>query len=329
MKPTKRKNKKVKTTPQNYSGILGYVELSEDKKVSIKPMDDHFINYTFDDAENWPSLKTIANIIYDNYKKENPKTSVTLIEGDIEVKTQLAHFQTKPGSPPRKQDIDIESEKKHDLIEMQIETKYLRESIEQRSIIYLGLSITRGGSDKPIQQLWLLADDLENKDVLGGKACANFTLMDELDHRPHTRPTLFAVMYVDLKELAKGKTRAAELANVLLGNIPANEINDKDVKSVFETLSSSFEKFREDKEVKKMLSYVEEKIYIAEQEAMQRGMQRGMQQGMQQGIVQTETRIAMNMLNNKRSVVEIAKDLGISVEQVERIRLSSLNDGQL
>ena len=308
----------TENTKNKEMGIIGYIELPKGVRKPISPMNNHFLNYTFNDPKNWPALQTMANIIYSDYIDKNPKTAVTTIEGDISVKTQLVHFQLKASDTPRTQDLEIESITKIDYIEIQIETKTLLIPVEQRSMGYLGLSITRGNTDKPIQQVWLLADDLKNKSILNGKTYANFTMMDELDHRPHAHPAPFAVMYVNLKKMAKEQTKAGELANVLLGNV--KEPKDKNVLKVFETLTGSFDKFKEEKEVKKMYSYFEEQLYIAKEEAKEEAKQEGREEGRQEGMQKGVQKGIKGMLKLNMSLKDIAEVFGVTEAFVEELR---------
>ena len=119
---------------ENQTGILGYIDLPTGPK-AIKPMNDMFIRYTFENKENWEILKLIANIFYEDYKIKVKDTTVELISGNIKVKTQFEYF--KDASKIKSQDLEIESEDKVDFIEIQIKTS-LKVPVEQRSMDYLG-----------------------------------------------------------------------------------------------------------------------------------------------------------------------------------------------
>ena len=70
---------------------LGYVELASGAK-AIYPMNDIFLNYTFEDATYWEALRLAVNLLIDAYKQQKPDTKVKLIEGNIKVRTQFRHL---------------------------------------------------------------------------------------------------------------------------------------------------------------------------------------------------------------------------------------------
>jgi len=68
--------------------VLGYIELETGSKL-ITPMNDVFLNYTYQNEANWEDLREIVNIFYNAYIKTFGNTKVRPTEGEIKVKTQF------------------------------------------------------------------------------------------------------------------------------------------------------------------------------------------------------------------------------------------------
>ena len=85
---------------------LGYVELP-DKSKAIYPMNDIFLNYTFQDSAHWEALRIIVNTIIEAYIKECPATSIKPIKGNIQVRTQFKHLLSSDKNITRDQDIKL------------------------------------------------------------------------------------------------------------------------------------------------------------------------------------------------------------------------------
>ena len=54
---------------------LGYVDLPDGPK-AIYPMNDIFLNYTFEDMEYWEALRLATNLIIEAYKRYKLETKV-------------------------------------------------------------------------------------------------------------------------------------------------------------------------------------------------------------------------------------------------------------
>ena len=79
---------------------LGHIEL-EDGKKPVYAFDDFFLNYTFENKDNWEALRLIINILLEAYTLECPRTVLEPITDDIIVTTQFKNYmknQHKPNS---------------------------------------------------------------------------------------------------------------------------------------------------------------------------------------------------------------------------------------
>jgi len=227
---------------------LGYIELETGPKL-ITPMNDVFLNYIFQNEANWEQLRTMANIFYHAYIKTHADTKIKPIEGEITVKTQFPYFKEFSSSKPKAQDMRIESAEKVDFLEFQNEMRP-KIPISRRSTEYLGFSLTRG-EDKQQSSMWLLNGTV--LELLNGKVFSNFVLMDEQDHYRH--PNESNVLYVDLKELAKTNTPAGELACILTNIV--KEPKNEEVKLILQSLKQSFNAFKNDTEVRNIMTRAE------------------------------------------------------------------------
>ena len=84
---------------------LGYIELDNGTK-AIYAMNDIFLNYTFEHAVYWETLRLMVNLLLEAYKQKNPNSSVSPIKGSIIVKTQYQHLLNIENTT-RDQDIKI------------------------------------------------------------------------------------------------------------------------------------------------------------------------------------------------------------------------------
>ena len=232
---------------------LGYVELENGSK-AIYPMNDIFLNYTFENASHWEALRLAINLLIDAYRQHQPSTKVRPIEGKIEVRTQFRYLLDVDGKTTRDQDIKItEGNDESTYIEFQNRAN-TQPPIEARSVEYFGLGIGRSRG-KLSNQIWLLAEDVDT--VLHGESFARYILKDEITGRMH--PATSGIMYVSLAKHSQDNSPVGELAAFLLGKIaaPKSEI----VKEVAATFNSSFDAFKSDKEAVKMLSLRERGWY--------------------------------------------------------------------
>jgi hypothetical protein len=249
-----------------YKEPLGYIELETGLK-EITPMTDVFANYTFENKEHWESLKTLTNILYAEYNN-TVKNSIKLIEGPITVTTQYPHFKNPKGNS-KKQDTKIDSKTQIEYIEFQNDLR-----IDARDIQYLGFSFSRGKDNKPSNHVWLLTGDVPS--LLHGQIFSRYKLLKETDYKAH--PNSSSILHINLRKLSLEKTKAGELARVLLGK--TNTATYEDVKLVLNSYKLSFEKFKNDKEVKNIMSILQERELKGEVKGFDKGLKQGMQQGM-------------------------------------------------
>ena len=261
--------------------ILGYIELETGSK-AISPMNDVFLSYTFQKKANWETLRKMTNIFYKAYIEICVDTKITLVKGNITVKTQFPHFQNLNASTPKEQDVRIESKEKIHFIEFQNDM-HPRIPIAIRSIEYFGYSLTRG-KDNPATTIWLLNGTVGK--LLDNKIFSNYVLMDEQDHRQHPNPS--GILYVDLKKLANTNTQAGELAGVLTGTL--EKPKDNDVNLIFENFKDSFNAFKDNMEVRHIMTRAEE--LRAEGEAKERAKLLPLLNEKEEQIAEKEKRIA-------------------------------------
>ena len=228
---------------------LGYVELPNGSK-AIYPMNDVFLNYTFEDAAHWEALRLSVNIFIDAYKKLKPDTKVQPVKGKTKVRTQFRHLLDTDGKTTRDQDIKMTEEDIADnYIEFQNRAKP-DTPVEIRAVEYFGLGISHS-KGKIANQMWILAEVVDS--VLHGKTFTRYILKDEVTDKAH--PGTSGIMYISLKKLSEEDSPAGELAAFLLGKI--TDPKYEDVKKIAETFNSSFDAFKSDKEVVRMLSLAE------------------------------------------------------------------------
>jgi len=246
---------------------IGYIELPNGSK-PIFPMNDIFLNYTYDNPLHWETLRLKANIIIEAYRLCKPSTHLKPITGKIKVQTQFQYFLDKSNTT-RQQDLKIvEDDTDETYLELQNRAKP-DTPLDIRSVEYYGLGIGHS-KGKLANQIWLLAEDVDT--LLHGKTFTRYILLDEVTGKPH--PSTSGILYVSLTQLAKENTLAGELALFLLGKIkdPAHEA----VKQIAQTYQISFQSFQNEKEVPSMLTLE----------------QRGIEQGRAEGIVLGEVRLA-------------------------------------
>ena len=223
---------------------LGYIELDNGTK-AITAMNDLFLNYMFENPENWETLRNSVNIILNEYKRDNPSTNVAPVTGEIIVETQYKYLLSIDNTT---KDQDLKMTAKSDLtyIEFQNRAK-TKPPIETRAVEYFGLGIGHS-KGKTANQIWLLAENLES--VFHGKIFARYILKDEITGEPH--PGDSGILYVNLSKLAEQNNPAGELAGFLLGNIadPENE----EVREIVKSFNAGFNVFKADKEAVKMMS---------------------------------------------------------------------------
>ena len=112
---------------------------------------------------------------------------------------------------------------------------------------YFGLGIGHG-KGMVANQIWLLAEDV--KELLHGETFTRYILKDEVTGKDH--PENSGIMYVSLTKLAQENTPVGELASFLLGINP--DPQNEEVKKIADAFNASFKKFKESKDVVKVLT---------------------------------------------------------------------------
>ena len=85
---------------------LGHVELPSGP-YAVYPMNDIFMNYTFESEEYWETLRQIVNIVTNDFKAKFPHSVLRPITGKIKVRTQYRQFVTCDPKTALSQDIQI------------------------------------------------------------------------------------------------------------------------------------------------------------------------------------------------------------------------------
>ena len=271
---------------------IGQVEL-ESGSMSIYAMDDLFLNFTFDNEENWDDFRLMINILLEEYRRQNPATVATLIEGEIHIETQFKFYvNANKKNKTRNQDFKLDESDTNKLKYVEFQNKSItKPPISDRAIEYFSLSI---GSNpgKMIMQIWLLASDTAS--VLQEETFINYVLKDEATNKVY--PNTSSILFISLTKLSQQNNIAGELAAYLLGKLPAPE--SEEVKQIANTFISSFETFKDDKEVKNTMTMAEK----WKNEAWMEGREEGRKEGVVLGI---------NM------IIALLKN-GLSLEEVER-----------
>jgi len=296
---------------------MGYIELSNGSK-AIYPMNDIFLNYTFEKAAYWETLRTAINILIEAYALQQPKTKIKPIQGIIEVKTQYQYLLDIQNTT-KDQDIKI--------ITPNSEATYIEFQnrarpdipIEIRSVEYFGLGIGHS-KGKLANQIWLLAEDVEA--VLHGQIFARYVLKDEATLASH--PTESGILYVSLAKLSQEDTPAGELASFLLGKATTPRHNN--IQSITQDFISSFNNFKSDKEAVNMLSLYERAKSEGRSEGRSEGWsegryegrQEGWQEGRLEGINIKALTIARNMKIADMDVQLISKLTGLTLDEVNQ-----------
>ena len=288
--------KSAKRTP------IGIIELETGPR-AVYPMEDFFLNYTYNKPEHWEALRLTANIFIEDYQSKIEETMLATIKGAIKVITQYA-FYTGAIKSSKSQDFKMDEDDDNvTFIEFQNRAN-TKPPIEFRAPEYLGLSLGHNRG-KNITQMWIMAEDLES--VMHNNPYSNYVLRDEVTNKVFPRTS--NLVFISLKSLANENTVAGELARYLLGmeETPQNEA----VKKIAATFSASFGKLKDDKEAKTHMTlrekYVDEGIEI--------GREEGREEGMTQKALQTAIKLLKRGLNPK----EVAEDVELPLEMVENL----------
>ena len=153
---------------------------------------------------------------------------------------------------PKKQDFRLEEVNigKFTFVEIQ-NNVYADPPIEIRATEYSVLSISQNPG-KVSNQIWLLAGDVQK--LIPSGAFSNYVPRDEVSGVVY--PNASGIMFVSLKKLSQENTVAGELASFLLGK--TNDVINKEVRQIADTLKKSCEEFCINKEVKKSMSVADE-----------------------------------------------------------------------
>lgn len=285
---------KRKPNTNNDRKPLGYIQLPDSGLVRIDPMHDTFLNYAFERMENWNIPKGIVNILSEEYERvsTNKEHKIPYITGDVIVETQYQFFldstNGKNAPTSRKQDIKIsqigDDNNDHVYVEFQ-NRSVTRPFLGDRALQYFGLGIGHNQEHKA-DQIWLLAEvshDIDAK-LLNGAIFTNYIMKNENNT---AFPNSSSITLVNLEKLSEQKNKAGELAVILLGKEVA--VTHPEVEQIQNGLNKTFEIFKIDKEVQKMLTLQER--------AREQGFEDGREQGLEDGM-----EIAAKLISKLRNV---------------------------
>ena len=108
----------------------------------------------------------------------------------------------------------------------------------------------------------------------------NYILKDEATNKVF--PNASSIMFISLTKLSQKKNLAGELALFLLGKLTAPQ--SEEVKRIAKTFNTSFELFKDDKEVKNAMTIAEKHRNEGWVDGMEVGMERGMERGAEKGL---------------------------------------------
>jgi hypothetical protein len=226
---------------------LGRMELTNGEMLDVEYLRDLFLNHCFKDPANWELLRSILNILLQEYKARFPSTQTTLVEGKIAVETQYEYLVGKAQKRTQDAKVTEEDRERTTFVEFQNRAN-IDVAISSRALQYfaLGLAVNRGNKVK--NQIWVLAED--DDELLHGQVFANYVLVDEVGQ--HRFPNQSGILFVSLKRLAKEYSQAGELAALLLGENP--DPSDGLVREIANGFKKHFVAFKEDKSGGKMSS---------------------------------------------------------------------------
>ena len=285
------------------------------KQIVIKPTQDVFVSYMFNDPANAETLKLMLNIFARNYLAacQNKETCMREISGEINVTTQWAQFVNPDDkNATLVQDIKVEENDGEFLtfVEFQNQT-HLKKPIELRGLEYFGLSL--GYDIRPVgekkkstvSQQWIMSENQLN--LTQGLPMECYRLVGEQSAKFY--PSKSHLTFVCLPLLAKEKNEAGDLAKFLLGEI--FDSNYEPVKKIIAGYKSTFTKYKQDKEAIKMYTVWDKVREDAEAMGEAKGEARGEAKGEARGKAITRA-----ILKGMKEPISIAKETGYPVEEV-------------
>jgi hypothetical protein len=256
---------------------LGVVEL-ESGSMDVYALDDLFLNFTFENEDNWEEFRLMMNILLEQYRKQNPTTEITLIEGTIHIETQYKFYvNANKKNKTRNQDFKSNEIEKDKIKYVEFQNKATsKPPIPDRAFEYFVLSLGKNPG-KIVNQIWLLATDADS--VLQEETYMNYILKDEATNKVF--PNASSIMFISLTKLSQQENTAGELALFLIGKLTAPQSTE--VKQIAETFHTSFELFKDDKEVKNTMTIAEKYRNEGWVDGLEEGMEKGASKGLSAG----------------------------------------------
>ena len=227
---------------------LGYMEI-ESGSTPVHAMNDIFLNYMFKSEKNWEVLRSIINIVLEEYIRQHADKGAipNLVHGEIDVTTQYEFMRQRDRANPR-QDMKVTGEQ-ITYIEFQNRAKP-KKPIKERAIEYFGLGLGHS-KGTVVSQVWLLAENPD--DLISDNDFSNYLLQDIVTGSRY--PDDSGIMFVSLQGLSKLENKAGQLARFLLGI--NTEPTDKDIIAIKDSFSEEFSDFRVDKEASSLMTFEE------------------------------------------------------------------------
>ena len=191
---------------------LGYITLLNNIQKPIYPMNDFFLNYTFEKEANWDNLRLIINIYLETYaSKYERQDGFHYIGEDIIVETQYEHYIKNTTKQPA-QDFKINKAQNDDQTYIEFQNKiYSKPPIIIRASNYTGIAINKAKDGAKVSQIWVLAENDDN--VLCGQAISNFRIRE--DNTGVYYPREINIMFISLKRLSEEDCLCGELSKKL------------------------------------------------------------------------------------------------------------------
>jgi hypothetical protein len=256
---------------------LGYIKLLNNTEKAVYPMDDFFINFAFHKKENWGHLREMLNIFFNSYQvKYQRQDGFHFIGEKITVETQYEHYIRMNTKQPAQDARIQEQQGGQTFVEFQNKAT-TRPPISIRASNYFGLAINKAEGGAEVSQVWLLA---ENDDqVLLGQVISNFRMIE--DNTGGYYPREMNIMFVSLPRLAEELGLGGELAQMMLGK-PVSTMSSK-VRGIWEMFQREYDHFKENEEVVKSMTILEERYTEGRFEGETEGIAKGKAEGRAEG----------------------------------------------
>ena len=154
--------------------------------------------------------------------------------------------------------------------------------------------------------------------LLGEQPCELYKLQGTLTGFVY--PNSSTISFINLKAVSKENSLVGDLSSFLLD--PKVKVSPK-LNQIVHRMSSSFEKFKKDKEVIHVLTHYDKVKEQAEAEGVEKDMEKGMEKGIEKGKNEgkIEGKIEVYYKELKLTPEEIAKKINLPLTEIKSIIL--------